>query len=136
MPGELNLDSAIARMLIQGKQICLPRAVGQQIVFQQIDDMDHWLKGAYGLREPAADPDRVRTLDQIDLILVPLVAVDRRGHRIGMGGGYYDRLLAETQSTPKRIGVAYHWQIVDNIEPQPWDIPLHGLITDKGWTWF
>lgn len=136
MPGEMNLDAAIGMMLDAGKTVSLPRVSGKDIILIDVNDLDSCNPGAFGLREPIDNPDLIRPLERIDLILMPLVAADRNGNRIGMGGGYYDRLLAAQDRTPTRIGIAHGWQIVDNIDPQPWDIPLHGLLTEHGWTWF
>ncbi len=72
----------------------------------------------------------------LDLILLPLVAFDRHGNRLGMGGGYYDRTLAYLKirrnwRRPKLIGLAHELQRVERLIPEPWDIPLDGVITEK-----
>jgi 5-formyltetrahydrofolate cyclo-ligase len=74
-------------------------------------------------------------------MLLPLVAFDERGNRIGMGGGFYDRTLANLQHSdgwqrPKRIGVAYQLQQTRKIPSEEWDIPLHAVATEQGITWF
>lgn len=87
----------------------------------------------YGIPEPVCDPQSLVTIDQLDVIIVPLVAFDDRGHRLGMGAGYYDRALSTTEpGKPLRIGFAYEFQRIDTIEPEPWDIPMDLIATDGG----
>lgn len=89
-----------------------------------------------GIPEP--DPAQATIAPQdIDLVLTPLVAFDRAGHRIGMGAGYYDRAFAFMRSAPMPsrpllIGVGYEFQRVDSIDPRPWDVPLAGIVTEAG----
>lgn len=101
----------------------------------------HWQAGdalrlnRYGIPEPYVDKHPLPTWT-IDVILMPLVAFDRNGNRIGMGGGYYDRTLAFTKrlhhfSRPLLAGYAYSFQEVDNIEATAWDIPLDVVVTEK-----
>jgi len=92
------------------------------------------IQNRFNLREPIAlgSPEDLRSFD---IILVPLVAFDRGGNRLGMGGGFYDRVLSFKKqkfslSRPYLIGVAHHFQEVDSIVPQPWDVPLDAILTD------
>ncbi len=87
----------------------------------------------FGIPEPVSRK-RVR-VEELDLVLVPLVAFDEAGGRIGMGGGFYDASLSFLsrcrRTTPLRVvGAAYEFQRVDAIPRDRWDIPLHGVITD------
>ncbi|QYE33998.1 5-formyltetrahydrofolate cyclo-ligase [Polymorphobacter sp. PAMC 29334] len=87
--------------------------------------------GALGIPEPAADaPVAVPTI-----ILVPLIAVDARGHRLGQGGGYYDRTLALLRGSGQvfAIGVAWDVQRVEELPADAWDAPLDTLATPSGW---
>lgn len=92
-----------------------------------IDSMDDLKKGAYGILEPSV----VKTADEkdIDVILVPGLAFDRHGGRMGFGKGYYDRLL-ETSSTVK-IGLCYDFQLFDTIPTESHDVPMDFIITEK-----
>ena len=96
----------------------------------------------YGIPEPQ-HPKRLRRtkLRSLDVILMPLVAFDAKGHRIGMGGGFYDRSLARLQHDhswhrPLRIGVAFSWQQVPAIPAQAWDVPLDAVATEQSMTFF
>ena len=76
----------------------------------------------------------------LDVVICPLVAADKRGNRMGMGGGFYDTTLAPIHRSgrkkPLKIGWCYDFQVVDHLEQQPWDVPLDALITPSGIRWF
>lgn len=92
-----------------------------------IDSLDSLQKGAYGIREPSV----VKTADEtdIDVILVPGLAFDKSGARMGFGKGYYDRLL--DRSSAVKIGLCYDFQLLDKIPTMPHDIPMDYIITEK-----
>lgn len=77
---------------------------------------------------------------ELDVIICPLVAVDLNGNRMGMGGGFYDTTLGKNYRSgakkPLKIGWCYDFQVVEQLERQPWDVPLDGLITPSGIRWF
>lgn len=88
-------------------------------------------RGPFGVRQPA----RAQPIVQPAVILAPLLAADRHGHRLGQGGGHYDRLLA---ALPDRaavivIGCAWDMQIVAGLDPDPWDMPLDAVATPTRW---
>jgi len=96
---------------------------------------DRLAPNRYGIPEPVARraPALVRSLD---VIIVPLVAVDLCGTRLGSGAGFYDRALrhlcrARHWRRPKLIGLAYQFQLVERIPRRPWDVPLDAILTDK-----
>ncbi|WP_288726418.1 5-formyltetrahydrofolate cyclo-ligase [uncultured Psychrobacter sp.] len=77
---------------------------------------------------------------ELDVIICPLVAVDKSGNRMGMGGGFYDTTLGKSHQAglkkPLKIGWCYDFQVVEQLERQPWDVPLDGIITPSGLRWF
>jgi 5-formyltetrahydrofolate cyclo-ligase len=98
--------------------------------------------GPFGIREPllpeaaaVTDPDRVADPATLDILFLPLVAFDRAGNRLGYGGGYYDRLLSQLPAggtgKPLCVGLAYHFQEVDDLPHAPHDWPMAGIITDR-----
>jgi len=85
--------------------------------------------GHYGIREPKAERLRPVPLEEIDAVLIPAVAFDRQGRRVGYGGGYYDRFLPEIPRAA-RIGAAFACQIVTEIPPDPHDVPADRIVTE------
>ncbi|CCQ09874.1 5-formyltetrahydrofolate cyclo-ligase [Pseudoalteromonas luteoviolacea B = ATCC 29581] len=88
---------------------------------------------AYGILEPVLNCSEVCPIAQLDLLLMPLVAFDKQGNRMGMGGGYYDRTLAsyykQNWETPRLIGLAHDCQQVDELPTEVWDVPLQAILT-------
>jgi len=90
---------------------------------------DHLLHpGPFGLEQPHDDGEQVRP----DIILTPLVGYDHDLNRLGQGAGHYDRAFAALPQAT-RIGVAWSVQHVDPLPSDPWDVPLHAVITEQGW---
>jgi len=112
----------------------LPARGKRRLWFSAYKPGQKLIKDRFGIPEPAGF-HRIRAED-LDLVLVPLVAFDRRGGRVGMGGGFYDTSLGFLQqldraSRTRVIGVAYHFQQIESIPEDHWDVPLHGVVTDK-----
>ncbi len=109
--------------------IALPRTAGGHIT------MHRWrgeplIPGPFRIPEPPPELPVVAPRE-VDLWLVPGVAFDPRGNRLGHGAGYYDRLLAGAPG--RKIGVAWAFQVVDHVPSAPHDIPMDALVTDEGW---
>ena len=97
------------------------------------------MKNRYGIEEPMPTTAPVNAL-RVDAVLVPLVAFDRNGNRLGMGGGFYDRAFAHRRDShvlhkPLLIGLAHHCQEVNSLQPEYWDVPLDVIITDQEVIW-
>ena len=109
-----------------------PRCVGHEMVWHQWTgqaDSDFSIS-ALGIEEPQ---ECWPTLDIPDLILVPTVACDRRGYRLGYGGGYYDRMLEKLQGLEHRtIGIVMEDFLIDALPIEPWDQPLDAICTENG----
>lgn len=126
MPTEINLD-ALGRVLIErNKIVCAPRveAATGTMHFARLPRLDAVTRGAYGVREPISD-EIVRP----DLALVPGLAFDQNGGRLGMGGGWYDRVLADI---PVKVGVGFGGQIVANVPVEAHDIRMNWLASENG----
>jgi len=114
----------------------VPRCVGNELSWHFWQAGDPLVKGAFGIREPLASAP-VCPPETVDLILVPAVACDRQGYRLGYGGGFYDRLFEQSQwrSIPK-VGIVFDFAFISEVPVQGWDIPLDGVCTDWGWRVF
>jgi len=88
----------------------------------------------YGIEEPKAI-GKPWPANAFDVLLIPLVAFDRSGTRVGMGAGYYDRALEalahQVSTKPYLVGIAHHFQEVKSLRREPWDIPLDAILTDQ-----
>ncbi len=109
------------------KRFFLPRVNGVNLDILPYDDSRLEL-GAFHIEEPTGD--ELTPVEEIELIIVPGVAFDRRGNRLGRGKGFYDRLLADSRAS--KIGVAYDFQIVEEIPAEPHDIKMDIVITNNG----
>ena len=95
---------------------------------------DPLVSNRFGIPEPDVAPSSLLEPDALALIVLPLVAFDARCHRIGMGGGWYDRSLAGIRDRairPRLVGVGYELQRVDAITPAPWDVLLDAVCTES-----
>ncbi len=129
--GELDIDAALILLREASVIVTVPRVVGEYLQFVAWDPEAETSVGSFGIEEPTGA--RTVPLDAHDVVLAPLVAFDRQGHRLGQGGGYYDRALAGTGSNrPVFIGVAHSFQEVDAIPTEPWDVPLDAVVTEDG----
>lgn len=93
------------------------------------------VRNRFGIPEPAAATRRFQPALSIDLVIAPLVAFDDNGHRLGLGGGYYDRAFARTRQRRRPwsslVGVAYEHQRVNDLEVAPWDVTLSDVVTER-----
>ena len=103
--------------------------------FAEVTVASRFTKNRFGLLEPTVPLAALRTAEQLELLLLPLVGFDQCGNRVGMGGGFYDATLAACARAqpphPHRIGLAHALQQVERIQPEPWDIPLPMVVSDR-----
>ncbi len=125
LPDELSTLDFIDRWHTR-KRFFLPRVNGVNLDILPYDRSRLHL-GAFHIEEP--DGEELTPVEDIELIIVPGVAYDRRGCRVGRGKGYYDRLLSGTKAV--KIGVAYDFQLVDDIDTDEFDVPVDIVITDR-----
>ena len=136
--GEISPHLAIANAQRRGQHTYLP--VLHPLKYNRLYFACHrrqsgLQRNRFGIFEPQLSKNSVAAIWTLDIILLPLVAFDRSGNRLGMGGGFYDRSLARlSESNMKRpllIGLAHHCQEVAHLEAQNWDIPLDIIASDK-----
>jgi 5-formyltetrahydrofolate cyclo-ligase len=130
LPGEADPRLLLEALARKGCAIAFPRvhAKGAPLVFHRCEPGQELRKGAYGIPEPHADWPVV----QPRVLLVPLLAFDAHGHRLGYGGGFYDRTIANLGEPLRTIGVAYAGQEVDVLPREPHDYPLDAVVTENG----
>lgn len=117
-------------MQMPEKKVVLPRVEGPgEMTLRTVDSPEKLIPGAYDIPEPAADAEVVAP-EALDLLIVPLEAVDRQGMRLGKGGGYYDRLLPKVKCPA--VGAALHYQQVEVIPAEAWDHPLDAVVDADG----
>ncbi len=130
---ELQTDELLWRVLNDGKVLVLPRVEGSALGLYEVQDLTSDLApGTWGIREP--EPDRCPAVDRggVGFALIPGVAFDRGGRRLGYGGGFYDRLLAGglPDGTPLVSG-AFEVQILDEVPTDPHDAPVDVVVTER-----
>ena len=117
----------------QKKQVYLPVLhpfCSGNLLFLLFENNSPMIRNQYGIYEPKLELSKVCPLNQIDVLFTPLVAFDNSGARLGMGGGFYDRTIANWQQHQVYpIGLAHDCQQVDKIPVEHWDIPLPEIIT-------
>ena len=124
---EVRTDALIRRAIQDGKRVAVPRVYGDEMRFLWLDDPDQVAPGAYGIPEPIADEPIAD--DDTALVLMPGLAFDPEGHRLGYGGGFYDRFLAKEPNHPL-VALCYGFQMFDHLETEAHDIPVDLVIAD------
>lgn len=129
---ELDTHVFFERALADGKRVALPRIdkPAKSLVLHLVGGHHELVEGLWGIREPRHDTP-VAEAAEIDMMLVPGVAFDRSGHRLGYGAGYYDKLLASTARKPVRVAAAFDCQVVGEVPAGPHDQPFHLLVTQR-----
>lgn len=136
--GEISPSLLMDAALKRGKACYLPvvnRLGETRLTFRRWQPGQKLLRGPFNIPEPRlgqACPARV-----LSLVLLPLVAFDAEGNRLGMGKGFYDHtfsfLRSSKRPSPRLLGLAHECQRVEKLEVASWDVPLEGIVTDKKW---
>ncbi|MGM0594410.1 MAG: 5-formyltetrahydrofolate cyclo-ligase, partial [Pseudomonadota bacterium] len=138
--GEMDLTPLIRRAQSMGKRCYLP-VLGplfhNRLWFAPYQRDSQLRPNRFGIPEPDCNWRQMRPVWALDLVLMPLVAFDPHGNRLGMGGGFYDRTLAylaqrQYWRKPHLLGTAYTFQQVEQLPHQPWDVPMQGVATERG----
>jgi 5-formyltetrahydrofolate cyclo-ligase len=134
---EINPLGILAAAHKMGKSSYLPRLAPDPLVHMQFIEYhpgDYLTANHLGILEPSLEHRKRIAPKSLDLVLVPLVAFDKKGQRLGMGKGYYDRTFAFHKATPNAkpflLGVAYDLQRISELPSEAWDIPLDGVATE------
>lgn len=129
---EWNTIPIIEAAWDQGKKICVPKSnpINHQLDFYSIDSFEEVEVAYYDLLEPITDITMQMEKEAIDLMIVPGIVFDTYGFRIGFGGGYYDRFLADYPN--ETCSLLSEDQLMDKLPAQLHDIPINYLITERG----
>ena len=131
---EVNTFELIETLKIQGKKIIAPLCDMKEIkiIPSEVNDIEKdFVKSKLGYLEPNKERLRAVDIDDIDVIVVPGVAFDKKGNRIGFGAGFYDRFLKNKSKKTVTVALAYDYQIIDTIPNDKFDVPLDYIITEK-----
>ena len=135
--GELDTRPLMEALWHRGHRLFLPvleHGLSRPMLFAEVAPNTPLHPNRYGIPEPVNR--RFFPACQLDVVITPLVAFDRDGYRLGMGGGFYDRTFAcklKGRTKPLLIGWAHSFQEIDRLPRQPWDVPLDGIITEAGY---
>ena len=129
--GELSVDALMRDALMSGKTLVLPRCAPEgRMTARCVRELSGLQNGMYGVPEPPEDAMRIHPA-QIDLILVPGVAVGRGGERLGQGGGYYDRFLPESPAF--RLGICHGFALLRDLAQHEHDVRMDAVLTPEEW---
>ncbi len=130
--GEISTEKLIKTLWAQGKQVYLPVLHPfnpNHLLFLRYLPDTPMCQNKFGIWEPKLNVQNVLPLDELDILFTPLVAFDKQGNRLGMGGGFYDRTLQNWQkSSFIPVGLAHQCQQVEQLPTEAWDVPLHQIL--------
>lgn len=132
--GEVSSEGMIRWGIAQGKTVCAPVTVvdERRLIPVRIETAGEYDVGAYGIREPKLREELVVGIEEIDAVILPGVGFDRKGGRLGYGGGYYDRFLPRLRPDAYKIAVAYEAQVIEAVPMEEHDTILDALVTERG----
>lgn len=136
LPGEPVTDALIERLLDAGHRVVAPRILGNtDLEWLPIDAETMYLSGPFGIREPAGI-EIVSSLAWVDVVIMPALAVDVNGRRLGQGGGFFDRALAGVRSHaeggPLRIALVFEDEVLADVAAEPHDLAVDAAVTPSG----
>lgn len=134
MPGEVQTGEMIQKSLASGKKVYVPLVDKnrKRLQISELPGLDiEFQTKSFGIREPSPEYINIRPPAVLDFVLVPGLAFDRKGGRIGFGAGYYDRFLKEEAGHVARVGVAFQFQILDSIAQTEFDVPVQKILTES-----
>jgi len=126
---EVQTEALLVTALRDGKQVYYPRVAGEQLQFCQVTSSADLAPGTFGVAEPVAQQDSIA--EHLDLIIVPGVAFDRDGYRLGYGKGFYDRELARVPKVTRSVGLCFEFQLCPELPHEAHDRPVSLVVTEK-----
>jgi 5-formyltetrahydrofolate cyclo-ligase len=126
---EVRTQTSMQAAWAAGKRVALPRVVGDELQLHLVASDTVLVEGAFSVPEPPETATRVQP-DEVDFALVPALAVDPRGYRIGYGGGYYDKLIPRLGHACT-CALAYDFQLIAEVPDLPFDVAVDLVVTDE-----
>ena len=130
--GEISTEKLIKTLWAQDKHVYLPALHPfnpNHLLFLRYLPDTPMLKNKFGIWEPKLNVQSVLPLEELDILFTPLVAFDKQGNRLGMGGGFYDRTLQNWRNSSFiPVGLAHQCQQVEQLPTEAWDVPLHQIL--------
>ena len=128
--GEVETLPLIERWIEEGRKVILPRVEGDVMTLVEMDGLDDLGPGYRGLLEPRPGAGQKVPWKEVEVALVPGLAFDIEGNRLGRGGGHYDRALPRLGPKALKIGLAFDFQVVERLPAEARDIPVHLVVTE------
>lgn len=133
VPGEVGTEEIRSRYLDGGMHLFFPKVMeGGTLMFYPDGGVDGWVRGKYGLLEPRVSSGDKGMARGFDIVVVPGMAFDSMGRRLGKGYGYYDRFLSGLAGSSVTVGLAFSRQILPEVPVDPWDMPVDVVVTEEG----
>ena len=127
LPDEVDVRPLIREAHEGGKRVLLPVVKGEELELHLFEGENSLQEGSFGIMEPTGPLFAPENYDEIELALIPGMAFDRAGHRLGRGKGYYDRLLPRLKA--QLLGICFPFQLLDEVPAEPHDIPVGEIIS-------
>ncbi|WP_226535175.1 5-formyltetrahydrofolate cyclo-ligase [Fictibacillus halophilus] len=129
---ELDTTTIIKKAWEEGKTVCVPKcySADKMMEFRELNSFNDLENVYMDLYEPIAERTNVITKETIDLLIVPGLVFDKKGYRIGYGGGYYDRFLKNYQGST--LSICYSFQTAEQLPFEEFDVPVEQIITEEG----
>jgi 5-formyltetrahydrofolate cyclo-ligase len=130
---EVQTRPIIKKALVSGKKVLVPivEKNSRDLIFSEINSLNELIPGTYGIPEPNPDLTRTKSLNITHLLLVPGIAWDQDGYRLGWGRGYFDTTLKRLPDGSTSIGLSFELQLVDRIPREQFDLPVDILVTEN-----
>lgn len=130
---EVSTHELIERLMSMNKKVALPICIADrtELAISIISSISELKPGRFGIMEPHPDKLSLVQPEEIDIVLVPGIAFDRRGNRIGYGKGYYDRFLHAFKPSQLKIGLCFDFQLFDELPSDSNDVPVDCIISES-----
>ena len=128
MGSEVDTRAFIEALLSMGKKVCVPVVCGRELSLSYMESFEDLATSKFGIPEPSPEAFTPCGEGEVDVAVVPGLAFDKKGFRIGYGGGYYDKILPRISAV--RIGICYDFCLVDDVFPKPHDVRVDYVISN------